>query len=246
MNYSDFDNSTDYIIQCIHQKIPVSFLKFGDGEYLCAILEPGGNVDGDLYTLKLSNALIHSFIYMSTIAINSYFALWHGAIHQKEWESLIEYRPVKWVKYHTLIFDKKDDDKKIELFKLIKNTNDYQKLVICNNKMSPMINKLLNTDNICVIPENNWFDEQFETVLQLIKNFILHPENQLRNKPFIILTMCGMSAKVLICELYKIFPAYIYLDVGSTFDVICTNTYTRIPPSYTIDEIQILCQDLLK
>ena len=36
-----------------------------------------------------------------------------------------------------------------------------------------------------------------------------------------------MSAKVLICELYKIFPKGIYLDFGSAIDLICCKKDSR-------------------
>ena len=36
-----------------------------------------------------------------------------------------------------------------------------------------------------------------------------------------------MSAKVLICELYKKFPKGIYLDFGSAIDLICTKKDSR-------------------
>jgi hypothetical protein len=71
------------------------------------------------------------------------------------------------------------------------------------------------------IPINNWFDSQFDIVMDKFKQ-IINP-----NKQYIIMTCCGMSAKVVIAELHKLYPNNIYLDIGSGIDEICTKRNTR-------------------
>ena len=46
------------LIDCVKNKTPVSFSKYGDGEYLCASGTPGHNCDNDNYTEKLRYSLI--------------------------------------------------------------------------------------------------------------------------------------------------------------------------------------------
>jgi hypothetical protein len=50
-----------YFVNCINNNIPVIFLKYGDGEYLCMSKAKGANCDNDKYTDKLSSSLINSF-----------------------------------------------------------------------------------------------------------------------------------------------------------------------------------------
>jgi len=66
------------------------------------------------------------------------------------------------------------------------------------------------------VPFNNWFDKYYETVIEHTAKLIGEDGNH------IIITCCGMGAKVIICELKKRFPRGIYLDFGSALDLICT------------------------
>jgi hypothetical protein len=71
------------------------------------------------------------------------------------------------------------------------------------------------------VPFNNWFDTQFDTILNQVKEKIGIDGNH------IVITCCGMSSKILICELTKAFPKGIYLDFGSALDIICTKRDSR-------------------
>jgi hypothetical protein len=48
---------TNYLSECIINKKPVSFIKYGDGEYNCATSCNGFNCDNDKYTKLLSDGL---------------------------------------------------------------------------------------------------------------------------------------------------------------------------------------------
>ena len=209
---------TEYLTNCVENNVPVSFSKYGDGEYNCVYGYYGRNCDNDLWTEKLKIGLIQSFIYMTNEAENAYIGLWHDHNNKQLWENYVN-KPVKWVNYHTIIFCQDHDEEKAKLYKSIKYSN-RKKIIICN----PLLIKsklLLNADYIITIPFHSWFDNDFEKILEIIKQLIGPDGNH------IILTMCGMSAKVLICELTKIYPKGIYLDIGSGLDILCTKHDSR-------------------
>ena len=80
---------------------------------------------------------------------------------------------------------------------------------------------LLNIDLMIHIPINNWFDTLFDELMRTLKTVISADEQ------YIIMCSAGMGAKVIICELSKMFPNNIYLDIGSALDTICTKRVTR-------------------
>jgi hypothetical protein len=216
---------TEYLTLCVENNTPVSFSKYGDGEYNCANEYFGSNCDNDNYTKNLKQGLINSFIYMSNNVENSYFGLWNDHTKQSYWEQYTV-KPVNWAKYHTILFDQNEDDKKSNLYKSIHNSS-RKKIIICN----PLLIKsqiLLKADSIITVPFNNWFDSQFDQIIKMIIEQIGSDDGN-----HIILTMCGMGSKVLICELTKLYPKGIYLDIGSGLDKLCTKRESRgFPHSY--------------
>jgi hypothetical protein len=72
------------------------------------------------------------------------------------------------------------------------------------------------------VPLNNWFDTSFNLILNKVIDIIKKNPGD-----YIILTSCGMSAKVLLTELYKKYPNFLYFDIGSGIDTICTKRSTR-------------------
>lgn len=208
---------TNLISECIHKRIPVSFSKYGDGEYACAKLFNGHNCDADFYTEKKQTALIESFKYMAETAPNAYMSYWSDEL-SPYWQSLTQ-APARWGKLHTLIFDDDSIGEKVNLYKTIKES-PLKKIYICNPLMVKA-QPLLNIDLMVFIPMNNWFDTLFEELMQTLKTVITHEDQ------YIIMCSAGMGAKVLICELTKLFPNNIYLDIGSALDTICTKRVTR-------------------
>jgi hypothetical protein len=215
---------TNYLIECIEKNIPISFSKYGDGEYLCASKNfkiknnNNCNCDNDNYTQKLSDSVRNSFIYMVKNANNAFFGMWHEEHIIKYWQNLVN-KDINWISYSSLLpYD--NNIEKLKIFKAIKNSN-IKKIYVCNELLIKA-KDLLNIDHMVIIPMNNWFDTQFNNVLEQIKSLIGPNDNN-----HIVMTSCGMSAKVLICELYKIYPNGIYLDIGSGIDTICTKRSTR-------------------
>jgi hypothetical protein len=219
-------NITNNLITAINNNIPISFNKYGDGEFACMTGSVGKNCDRDSYTNKLRLGLLNSFKYMIENIENTHIGLWHSNISQKQTLESFVNKPIKWADYHTIIM--KNDDKKgekINLYKTIKYS-PIEKIIVCNNLL--VKSKLLfNIDHMINIPFNNWFDTTFEEIINNIKK-IITPAKQ-----YIIITCGGMGSKVLICELSKLYPQNIYLDFGSAIDKICTKKTSRgWEPSY--------------
>jgi hypothetical protein len=128
-------------------------------------------------------------------------------------------KPVSWGDYHTILFNKDNDIIKAKLYNTIKKST-RKKIILCNKHLIKSV-KLLNLDHIVFVPLNNWFDNNFENILNQITNLIGEDNNH------ILITCAGMGSKVLITELIKKFPNGIYLDFGSALDTICTKHDTR-------------------
>lgn len=218
----------DYLTYCITTKTSVCFLKYGDGEYQCARRFRGHNCDADPYTAALSNGILNSFKYLAEKP-NVLIGGWHTADVCNFWQSLVT-RPIQWVNYHTIIIDVKDVAenctelyKKIALFKTIQETK-LPKIIVCNELLQRAA-VFLNTDVMINVPLRNWFDTKFGEILKQIISAI---ESFIKNgAPCIVIFSAGMSSKVLIGELHKVFPQNIYLDFGSALDLLCTKRDSR-------------------
>ncbi len=210
---------------------PITFLKFGDGEYAASNFWRGNNCDNDRYTLKLGFSLRESFKYQVYNNNNCLMGAWHESENKKYWESLVNSNEVKWVDYHIFVFDNHDlEDKnkfseKINLYKIIKNCK-RKKIYICNELMVKA-KILLDIDYLIFVPLSNWFDNSLENVIQNIIEIIGEEDGK-----HMVLTSCGMGAKVVLTELYKKYPNGIYLDIGSALDLICTKKNSRGYYSY--------------
>jgi len=218
-------NVTSYLTECVKHNYPVSFSKYGDGEFNCVNSIDEHNCDKDKYTNKLKNMLIDSFKYIADESDNSFVGLWPDKEKQLFWESLIK-KKLRWADYHSIIFRNEDFlgdgtvlNTKLGLYKSIKES-PAKKIIICN-KLLAKATSLLNIAHTIQIPFNNWFDEYYETVIEQTSNIIGEDGNH------IVITCCGMAAKVVICELKKRFPNGIYLDFGSALDLLCTKKDSR-------------------
>lgn len=248
----------ELLTEYIREKKQVSFCKYGDGEYACAMRGVDNfysgcddysyinqNCDSDLYTEKLQQGILKSFKYMAENVNNSYIGgknLENGSFDF--WNKLVEDKyKIKWAENNTFIIDVNDFknnaynlQKKITLYETIQNS-DLQKIIICN----PILIKsafLLKSKNVIHVPFNNWFDQYFNDLVLTIKNIVGN-----NDQPMII-TACGMGAKVLICELNKIYPKGIFLDFGSAMDFICTKRDSR-DREYSYDLLYNLTERIL-
>jgi hypothetical protein len=225
---------TNLLSECIRTGTPVSFSKYGDGEYACANAFAGHNCDADFYTQKKQIALIESFKYMTENAPNTYMSYWTEDV-SSYWQTLTQV-PIKWAKLHTFILDDDSIEDKVNLYKTIK-MSPLKKTYICNPLMVKA-QPLLNIDWMVFVPLNNWFDTSFDELIQTLKTVIIHDEQ------CIIMCSAGMSSKIIICELIKLFPNNIYLDIGSALDTICTKRVTR-DHNRTYEKVVYYLQNIL-
>ena len=222
-------NKIDEITNCVINNIPVRFLKYGDGEYYCSAkyihnIPWTENCDNDTYTHKLSNSITESFKYITNFN-NTFIGKWFDPNVVKYWETLTT-EDIKWTDYHTFLFEHGDLDdngkfiQKTKIYRAIKESK-LKKIIICNELLIKT-KILLNIDHVVIIPLSKWFDAKFDDVLNEVKKLIGEKDGK-----HIVLTSCGMGAKVLISELHKSYPNGIYLDIGSGLDCICTKRDSR-------------------
>jgi hypothetical protein len=229
-------NVTKFLSECIKHYVPVSFSKYGDGEYNCVNSIDNYNCDKDAYTSNLRDCLMKSFKYMVDESENSFLGLWPDKEKQLFWEAFVN-KKLRWADYHSIIFRNEDftEDQsllktKVELYKNIKESN-AKKIIICN-KLLIKAASLLNVSHTIQIPFNNWFDKYHETVIEQVSKIIDTDGNH------IVITCCGMAAKVIIYELKKRFPKGIYLDFGSALDLLCTKKDSRgSATDFTYDDL---------
>jgi hypothetical protein len=241
------ENIVEKLTTCIENKTPVCYSKYGDGEYICAnydTMPDAGNVncDNDQYTVKKQKGIIESFKYVVNNLDNSYIGAWETENVTNYWKTLVEDESkIKWANYHTFIIGDEDFgtdqiEKKVALYKAIQDS-DLKKVMICN----PFLVKakeLFKVDSMVHVPLNNWFDEHYDAVIKRIQFELKDVEQP------IILTACGMGAKILIADLAKIYPTGIFLDIGSATDYICTTCDTR-GRKYNYEDLCRIFKDIL-
>jgi len=218
---------TSYLTECIKNHIPVSFSKYGDGEYYAAKGNNGANCDKDPYTPKLRDGVSNSFKYLVNQTTNSFIGRWHethsGTDTSEQaqfWNQMVDPGvTVKWAKYHTIIMDGENQDEKTQLLQTIKESK-LNKIIVCNELLIKS-QLLLNLDHMVFVPRNNWMETRFESILNQVRSLLL--DGQMH----VIITCAGMASKPLIAELKKEFPENIYLDFGSAIDEICTKKNSR-------------------
>jgi hypothetical protein len=112
---------TDYLTKCIYEKIPVVFVKYGDGEQLAASGSSGCNCDRDNYTDILKDGIIKSFKYIVEYGKNSYLAIWPSTVAIEFWKQFVE-TPIRIVDYCAIIMNGVNTEKKVNLLKTIKES----------------------------------------------------------------------------------------------------------------------------
>jgi hypothetical protein len=225
---------TELLINHIQHNTPIIFAKFGDGEFSCMTQHRGSNCDNDAYTPALGNGLVNSIQYFASLP-NAYIGQWHTG-HVASYLQSLTPNPIKFVDYHSIIFDKKNHDLKAELIRTI-NKSSTKKIMIANELMVKA-KSLLKLDDLVVVPMRRWFDSSFDTILENCNRAIGDCDRPL------ILTAAGMGAKVLIAKLHMLYPNGLFLDIGSAYDKILTKRATREPET-TYEELIELIRDIL-
>jgi len=215
----------DEIIDCILNKKPIMFSKYGDGEYNNANRWRGHNCDGDSYTENFANALKESFIYVTSNGFNSYIGLWFDISLFYFWKSLvannININTADYCTFYIMESDIKNVvfQRKLKMYQTIQQSS-LKKYIICNRLL--IKSKILfNATSLIHVPFQNWFDNYFDELIESVCHEIgddPHP---------IIMTSCGMGAKVVIATLHKIYPGGLFFDIGSAVDFLCTKRDSR-------------------
>ena len=221
---------TDELIRCIKEEKPITFAKFGDGEYMCAIGLQGHNCDGTNYSPELAQGLKTSIKIINTFG--GYIGLWDEPHVKQFWEETVG-GEVNWAHYHSVIVDRHDWKKKMEIYKAIKESK-LNKIYIGNDLMK-RVEILLNTKRLTIHP-HNWFYYDFHNILHSI---LL----QLNDHCNIILTSGGMASKILISQLMLHSDKNIFIDIGSALDLIATKKDSRGYMPY--DEMKHYFHDIL-
>lgn len=209
------------ICKWIEENTPFIFAKFGDGEYYASKRERGGNCDGTPYTEKLGDGIVKAFQYLTQFP-NVYIGQW------KDFKGVADYfqslipNQVQWENYNIFISRSRDEflNRALPYFKAIRNAKQ-QVIYICNESMVDISRHVLQIDDFVVVDPVNWFEQNYDAILDTFIKSVKTPNNLL------VLTSCGMGAKVLIADIHKQFPNAIILDIGSALDQVCSNRNTR-------------------
>lgn len=210
----------EHILECIKTSTPVYFSKYGDGEYLCMTTSNGTNCDGDMYSPELGNALKKALSYMSQKE-NSFIAKWHTGNVTDYLQELVPERTIPWNHYHTLMsYPENFGTSHLRDFvQVIKNTSDN--VIIVSNKKNIEMKTFFNGNKFVVVPERSWFNDYYADVYnEVCKNIDTYCHT-------IILTSAGLASKVLISDIATNYSNVSCLDLGSSFDYICTGKNTR-------------------
>ncbi len=250
--------SLEDVIKKIQENKQILFIKFGDGEVECMKVSDnikekyGANCDNDIYFPELSLELKEAFLYFVNDNHENrvYIGKWHYK-HEIDYLSAYSYthqnnnKIIPFVDYHLIMNDKKglSNCDMYQFVKSIKEDNNSLKIVISNND-NILLKKIFSSQFFVETPKSSLYlkiNEISNQIIEIINN------NQNDNKRVILLTSCGLSAKVLIYRLYKKYGKLISaFDLGSSFDLLCKKRVTRTYQNeYSYETIYNYYQDLI-
>ena len=203
-----------FLTRAVETNSPAIFAKFGDGEHTCMASPGNHNCDGDPQSFQLSQALKTALVHL--VNHDAFIGRWHNDQTPEYLQTLTD-KPIRWANYHTLIFDRQRDWEKRELLQKVQKSSATKTLVA--NRLLIKATKVLHCQTMVEVPFRGWFSDQFEQVLEEVLRSM--------GSQAIVVTCCGMGAKVLISQLVKRRPDAIYLDYGSGLDFLCTKQDSR-------------------
>ncbi len=194
----------------------LSFIKFGDGEFLCMDGKVGKNCDHHSYSRELGDKLYDAWFYFNTLN-NVYINSWVGhkpeaginspsARFQEELVKKTKKLRVKFVPQEILLQNTLSESK-FNLFKTVKYSN--RKKIFIGPARLFAVKNFLNIDKLIKIPLINSFSEYDE----ILKNAVSEIEDNC-----IFLLSAGMPAKSIIHKLIEKNKNITCLDIGSGFD----------------------------
>jgi hypothetical protein len=217
---------TNYFTECVVSGKPVCFVKYGDGEYECAIGKQGHNCDGDRYLPELREKLKESFVKLCQTP-NTYIGQWHlsDKYISDFFETLHPNPP--WVNFHCLLRDQ-ERAASPDLLNLVKAIRDSpKKKIYVSNISNARMSKIFKSENV-IVPNNTWFNH-YEFIMNILKP-MCDPDS-------IVIFSSGLCSKVAIADLVETFPEITCFDFGSSFDLLSRGVQTRSYQGSFEDEV---------
>lgn len=248
------------LIQLLKENSHILFMKYGDGEVECMKVSDkesesyGQNCDADVYYPELSMDLKSAFLYFVDNSLkkdtNIHIGKWH---FNNEIDYLSSYyfnnrypniqTLIPFTNYHLVMNDKKGlTNNDMYLFvKTLKENNNYLKIVI-SNPQNILLQSLFSSQYFVNTPDKCLYlsiDKIYDNIDTIINNE--------ENKKIMLITSCGLSAKVIIYHFFKKYGTQINaIDIGSSFDLLCKKRITRsYQIEYSYDDIYNYYKDLI-
>lgn len=211
----------------------VIFTKFGDGEGSCMMNVTGRNCDGDTYTSQLGQKLREAFVKLCQLYDNVYIGRWHSnqqhyinfyinLCYDYFYETKQPLKSIPFVDYHYCYpdnnFNKTND--MYEFVKTLQNIKKYK--IVVSNSNNKNLSIIFKSNEFIEIPTNSWFANGLYQDLYTKIDMILQ-----QYPDAILLIAGGLASKVLICELAFKYKNASFIDIGSGFDILSQNRYTR-------------------
>lgn len=192
-----------------------SFIRFGDGEFLCMKGANGKNCDGHPYSRELGDKLINSYIELSKnpdIVIGTTIKLLENSPSIKSYKKGLEndnsINPkIVDINFFNQLDENLNDDDLFHLFDFLRNS-DKDKIYVAPDRLKGVC-EMLDIDKHIKIPLVNAYSVH-ENVVNEIKGY----------KPSggILFLSCGMMSPYISNEYLKIDPKGLVIDLGSALD----------------------------
>jgi hypothetical protein len=248
------------LIQLLQNNSHILFMKYGDGEVECMKVSDtesnsyGQNCDSDVYYPDLSLELKSAFLYFVNESlkkdVNIHIGKWH---FHPEIDYLSTYyfnqnspnikTLIPFTNYHLVMNDKNGlTNKNMYTFvKTLKENNNYTKIVI-SNPQNILLQSLFSAQYFVNTPDKCLYlsiDSIYDNIDIIINNE--------KNKNIMLLTSCGLSAKIIIYHFFKKYGIQVSaIDIGSSFDLLCKKRVTRsYQIEYSYEDIYNYYEDLL-
>ena len=230
---------TRLLAEKIERDEPVVFVKLGDGETSCVRGEPGANCDGDPYAPALAAGLADAVRHLAA-SPGVYFGAWHSSGTTAVWEHLTRTSNMRWLHYHSAMPDA-EALRASHLLRFLTAIRDSKRTkILVGNALLAKAVPLLRLAAHIVVPQGGWFAAHYDRIFAAVtKGAAASTE-----RGVLVLTCCGLGAKVLIGDLHRQFPQGVFIDIGSGLDFLCTQKDSRGAP-YTYGDLERYFKSIL-
>ena len=218
---------TQLLAGSIERDDAVAFIELGERERRCVQAEDD---DGNDYAPSLMAAVRH-------LAASS--GVHFGASTTGIWEHLTRASNMRWLHRHSAV----PDDQALRtphLLRLYSAIRDSTRTkILVGNALLAKAVILLRLDAHVVVPQGEWFGAHYARVCADVQRAAKQKGGRL-----LVVTCCGLGAKVLIGDLHRQHPNGIFIDVGSGLDLLCTRKDSR-GVTHTYDQLQLYFKPIL-